>query len=49
VIDARNVLLRAERSGTGPGRTYDVTIACVDAKGQEVRRTLTVQVPHSAR
>jgi hypothetical protein len=39
--------LRAERSGTGSGRAYTITIACVDASGNETRSTVTVRVPRN--
>lgn len=41
--------LRAERSGTGAGRVYTVTVECTDAAGNASRRTVTVGVPHDAR
>jgi penicillin amidase len=38
--------LRAERAGTGPGRTYTVTYAATDAAGNETTAEATVFVPH---
>jgi hypothetical protein len=38
--------LRAERSGTGDGRTYTVTYAVVDSSGNETIAQEFVQVPH---
>lgn len=38
--------LRAERSGTGSGRTYTVVYRAVDAAGNEAESTATVIVPH---
>ncbi len=49
VIDARSVLLRSERSGTGNGRTYTVTIACTDGAGGTSRQRVTIAVPKSRR
>ncbi|HYU33073.1 MAG TPA: proprotein convertase P-domain-containing protein [Thermoanaerobaculia bacterium] len=46
VIDAHHVKLRAERSGTGTGRIYTVTVTCKDAAGVSSSRTVTVSVPH---
>jgi hypothetical protein len=39
-------LLRAERSGSGDGRTYTLTYRATDASGNETTATCTVQVPH---
>jgi hypothetical protein len=38
--------LRAERSGTGPGRTYTITVRCTDASGNVSYARTTVCVPH---
>jgi subtilisin-like proprotein convertase family protein len=46
VIDAHHVKLRAERAGTGTGRTYTVTVTCNDAAGVSSSQTVTVVVPH---
>ncbi len=40
------VNLRAERSGTGSGRVYTITVACTETSGQSTTRTTTVTVPH---
>lgn len=41
------VCLRSERQGTGKlGRTYTITLAAVDASGNQSTRELTVRVPH---
>jgi hypothetical protein len=40
------VWLRAERSGTGPGRTYLMRFAAVDASGNRASAVATVTVPH---
>jgi hypothetical protein len=41
-----SVLLRAERSGTGSGRTYAITVRSVDAAGNATTSTTSVLVPH---
>jgi 6-phosphogluconolactonase len=47
VIDAHDVLLRAERAGTGNGRIYTITITCTNDTNKESSvRTATVLVPH---
>ncbi|HEY0375459.1 MAG TPA: alpha-amylase family glycosyl hydrolase [Pyrinomonadaceae bacterium] len=45
VVDAHHVLLRAERSGSGTGRVYTITITCTDAAGNTTVKTATVSVP----
>lgn len=40
-------LLRAERQGSGPGRTYTVTYTATDAAGNEALASAEVSVPHS--
>jgi photosystem II stability/assembly factor-like uncharacterized protein len=47
VVDAHHVRLRAERSGTGTGRVYTITVTCTDSGGHTVVRTATVRVPRS--
>lgn len=42
------IYLRAERSGSGEGRTYTITYRAVDASGNVGRGTATVFVPHDA-
>jgi RHS repeat-associated protein len=37
--------LRAERSGTGNGRTYTITVQATDASGNNSTKTVTVSVP----
>jgi hypothetical protein len=46
VLDAHHLLLRAERSGTGTGRIYTITITGTDSKGNVSTRTVSVVVPH---
>ena len=38
--------LRAERSGTGDGRIYTLTVTCTDACGNSSAESTTVAVPH---
>jgi hypothetical protein len=40
------VFLRAERSGGGPGRIYELTYAATDASGNKVSAIAVVSVPH---
>ena len=46
VVDVHHVRLRAERSGTGGGRVYSITITCANGAGTSVQ-TLPVTVPLS--
>jgi photosystem II stability/assembly factor-like uncharacterized protein len=47
VVDAHHVRLRAERSATGSGRIYTITVTCKDPAGNTVVRTTTVRAPRS--
>ena len=38
--------LRAERSATGSGRLYTITVECTDAGGNSATKTVAVAVPH---
>jgi hypothetical protein len=38
--------LRAERLGSGSGRTYTIAVTCTDANGSAGTRSATVTVPH---
>lgn len=49
ITGALTALVRAERYGSGDGRTYSLVIACTDAAGNETRTTVTVYVPHDQR
>jgi hypothetical protein len=40
------VNLRAERSGTGTGRVYTITVLCMDKAGNSSTGIVTVAVPH---
>lgn len=46
-IAGHSVSLRAERAGTGSGRTYTITITAKDAAGNASTGTTTVAVPHN--
>lgn len=46
VVNNRLVQLRSERSGTGSGRIYTITITATDCAGQSGSATVTVTVPH---
>jgi hypothetical protein len=47
--DDRQFQLRAERLGTGSGRTYTITYSATDASGNTATKTTTVIVPHDQR
>lgn len=49
VLDEHHVLLRAERSGNGSGRTYTVTITATDSANQSSSRQVSIKVPKSAK
>jgi hypothetical protein len=42
----RSVNLRAERSGSGNGRVYTLTVQCTDSAGNSSTKAVTVSVPH---
>ena len=46
VVDARHVLLAAERDGEGSGRSYIITITCKNPVGDVTTAQVTVVVPH---
>jgi uncharacterized repeat protein (TIGR01451 family) len=46
IVDAHRVQLRAERAGSGIGRTYTINIASTDSGGNTTSTTVTVEVPH---
>jgi hypothetical protein len=41
------VMLRAERAGTGDGRIYTITIQCTDASGNSATKAVVVTVPQN--
>jgi hypothetical protein len=43
------VSLRAERSGTGSDRVYEITVECTDASGNKTQSQVSVVVPHAQR
>jgi len=45
-IDGLTVELKAERSGKGTGRTYTVTVECIDASGNSSTADVQIVVPH---
>jgi probable HAF family extracellular repeat protein len=45
VVDDHTVLLRAERAGSGDGRTYTIRIRTTDSEGHVSTATQTVSVP----
>ncbi|MBL7745570.1 MAG: T9SS type A sorting domain-containing protein [Chitinophagaceae bacterium] len=47
ITDNHHVMLRAERSGTGDGRIYTITITGTDASGNTSVKTTRVVVPHN--
>ena len=47
IVDSHHLKLRAERSGTGTGRVYTVTITCTDQAGRSTSQAVTVTVPLS--
>ena len=49
IVDSHHVRLRAERSGTGSGRIYTITITSTDSAGNSVSKQVFVTVPHSRR
>lgn len=46
-VSGNNILLRAERAGTGNGRVYVVHFTATDAEGAHCSGTVRVSVPHS--
>jgi hypothetical protein len=44
--DPHHLYLRAERSGSGTGRVYTITITCADIYGNIATQNVTVAVPH---
>jgi len=46
VISGGVIKLRAERSGTGSGRIYTITVTATDIAGNIATKTTTCTVPH---
>ena len=46
-VSGNQILLRAERAGTGNGRVYQVHFTATDAEGAQCSGTVKVSVPHS--
>ena len=46
-VDGGQVRLRAERSGTGRGRTYTISASATDVAGNVARGSATCFVPHN--
>lgn len=46
-VSGQQILLRAERAGTGNGRVYEVRFMARDAQGASCSGTVKVSVPHS--
>ncbi len=49
VLQGDSMLLRAERSGKGTGRVYEVTFSAEDSSGERCTGSVTVCVPHDRR
>jgi hypothetical protein len=47
IVSPTLVRLRAERSGTGEGRVYTITVACTDAAGNRTTASTEVRVAHN--
>ena len=46
LMGALSVNLRAERSGAGGNRVYNVAVECADAAGNRAQGAVAVTVPH---
>ena len=46
-VSGNQILLRAERAGTGNGRVYQVQFTASDGQGGSCNGTVKVAVPHS--
>lgn len=49
ILDALVVELRADRAGSGDGRTYTITVECADGSGNTSQAEVAVSVPHDQR
>jgi hypothetical protein len=46
-VSGNNILLRAERAGTGNGRVYEVHFTATDPEGASCSGKVKVSVPHN--
>jgi hypothetical protein len=49
IVNGGSVQVRAERSGTGTGRTYTISVSVTDAAGNQATATGSCTVPHDQR
>lgn len=47
IIDDHTLLLRAERSGSGEGRVYTITVKALDTSGNSISSKVEVRIPHN--
>jgi hypothetical protein len=47
IDETGRVFLRAQRSGSGNGRVYEITFVAADSKGEYEQGKVQVEVPHS--
>jgi len=46
-FDTQGACLIADRSGSGPGRTYSISVAATDSSGNVGTHTISVEIPHN--
>jgi hypothetical protein len=46
IVGDGSIMLRAEREGSGPGRTYTVSVECQDGSGNASHSSVNVTAPH---
>jgi hypothetical protein len=49
IVGPASVRLRAERTGQGSGRSYEIVVKCVDGSGNAATAVASVKVPHDQR